>query len=604
VSQDVTTSFEAFYTGTAPRLLRYAYGLTGDLAEAQDFTQEAYARAWPRWQRLRQYENPESWLRLVVNRLATDRLRRLRVRRERASPEATVVPPPGEEMLTLIAALKQLPVAQRKALVLHYFLDMPVADIAAETGTNINTVKTWLARGRVNAAAQLTEVPQQSIHGVRRRAAQRRNRTIVTSFAALLATATAATAAFFAIPKSVPPTLRPDLVLPYSQAPARTQPVLVGDRVVTLWHAERKAFAGAIDLKTGRQAWPAITVGDYDDLFMAIGSHDGVVVTLGGNDSSPRGENYTLTGIDAATGKVHWQHPPRSGGRPLLDLAGLSGAPDPAETGILAISDGASVSGIDWLTGDPVWTLQGPQETRYTPPDQGRFAQIRPDGTLRVVDLRTGRVTGERTGVPRPPNMEPILIGEWLYLTDAGGVKRLPISGDEPPSLLTGNTVRGPVSPCGKQVCVNKTGSVEAFDRRTGEPVWRRDIKEYSTIRATQLGTILSIAGTGPKDDWGRAPDDHQTILDPDGKDITPGNLGTRTAYWLGGEHLILMQALERAVVTGNNISPADDVELSVYSLKDGVEQPLGRHRLRDGCTGIPYTSYVCAGEHGFILFH
>lgn len=336
MSQDVTSTFEAFYAGTSPRLLRYAYGLTGDLAEAQDFTQEAYARAWPRWQRLQRYENPESWLRLVVNRIATDRLRRLRVRRERAPQEATVVPPPGEEMLTLIAALKQLPLAQRKALVLHYFLDMPVADIAAETGTSVNTVKTWLARGRVNAAAQLTEVPQQNISGVRRRATRRRNRTIVTGFAALLATATAATAAFFAIPKSVPPTLQPDLVLPYPQTPSRTQPVLAGDRVVTLWHAERKAFAGAIDLKTGGQAWPAIAIGDYDDMFMAIGSHDGVVVTLGGNDSSPRGENHTLTGIDVATGKVRWQHPPRSGsGGPLLDLRRLSGAQDPAETGIL-----------------------------------------------------------------------------------------------------------------------------------------------------------------------------------------------------------------------------------------------------------------------------
>ncbi|WP_425455244.1 RNA polymerase sigma factor [Allorhizocola rhizosphaerae] len=38
--------FESFYEGTSRRLLRYAYGLTGDLAEAQDLTQEAYARAW------------------------------------------------------------------------------------------------------------------------------------------------------------------------------------------------------------------------------------------------------------------------------------------------------------------------------------------------------------------------------------------------------------------------------------------------------------------------------------------------------------------------------------------------------------------------------
>lgn len=36
--------FAEFYRVTSPRTLRYAYGLTGDLAQAQDVVQEAYAR--------------------------------------------------------------------------------------------------------------------------------------------------------------------------------------------------------------------------------------------------------------------------------------------------------------------------------------------------------------------------------------------------------------------------------------------------------------------------------------------------------------------------------------------------------------------------------
>ncbi len=149
--------FDAFYRGTAQRLVRYAYGLTGDAAEAQDLTQEAYARAWQRWGRVRTYDQPEAWLRVVVTRLATDRWRRLIVRgafaRMQSPPEP--VPPPSENTVLIVGALRTLPLVQRRALVLHYLLDRSVADIAGELDTNVNTVKSWLSRGRAGLAAAL-----------------------------------------------------------------------------------------------------------------------------------------------------------------------------------------------------------------------------------------------------------------------------------------------------------------------------------------------------------------------------------------------------------------------------------------------------------------
>jgi RNA polymerase sigma factor (sigma-70 family) len=60
----------------------------------------------------------------------------------------------------LVGALRTLPVPQRRALVLHYLLDRSVAEIAGETGASVNTVKSWLSRGRAALAAVLAETLQ------------------------------------------------------------------------------------------------------------------------------------------------------------------------------------------------------------------------------------------------------------------------------------------------------------------------------------------------------------------------------------------------------------------------------------------------------------
>ncbi|MEU4687847.1 SigE family RNA polymerase sigma factor [Actinoplanes sp. NPDC023714] len=157
MSLSVKVDFDAFYRDTSRRLMRYAYGLTGDPGEAQDLVQEAYARAWQRWRKVSGYEDPEAWLRLIVNRLSTDRWRRVFVRRSHAAAQqpAAFVPPPSEDVVLLVRAMRTLPPAHRQALALHYLLDRSIAEIAEETGATISTVKSWLFRGRAGLAAAL-----------------------------------------------------------------------------------------------------------------------------------------------------------------------------------------------------------------------------------------------------------------------------------------------------------------------------------------------------------------------------------------------------------------------------------------------------------------
>lgn len=156
-------SFDEFYQATSRRLLQYGYALTGDLSAAQDLVQEAYLRAWQRWARLSEYEAADAWLRVVVSRLATDRWRRLRSLRNAVarSGRPEVAPPPRDDGVVLVHALRRLPEHQRRAIALHYLYDMSVEQIAAETGSPTGTVKSWLSRGRAALAAVLGErVPE------------------------------------------------------------------------------------------------------------------------------------------------------------------------------------------------------------------------------------------------------------------------------------------------------------------------------------------------------------------------------------------------------------------------------------------------------------
>lgn len=150
-------TFDEFYRSTRQRVLAYLYAACGDLAEAQDAAQEAYVRAWQRWSRLHGYDDPEAWIRVVGWRVLASRWRRLRAgdrayRRLGPPPDQ---PEPSEDTVVLVDALRRLPVEQRVALVLYHIVELPLAQIAAETGAPVGTVKARLSRGRQALAGML-----------------------------------------------------------------------------------------------------------------------------------------------------------------------------------------------------------------------------------------------------------------------------------------------------------------------------------------------------------------------------------------------------------------------------------------------------------------
>lgn len=152
-------TFDAFYGASFPRLVGQLYAMCGDLAEAQDCVQEAFVRAWDHRRQLEAAHSPEAWIRTVAWRLAVSRWRRARraltlADRSRPSPR---VAEPGVDHAALVTALRQIPDEQRRAIVLHHLCDLPVADVAVETGVPVGTVKARLSRGRAALADLLDE---------------------------------------------------------------------------------------------------------------------------------------------------------------------------------------------------------------------------------------------------------------------------------------------------------------------------------------------------------------------------------------------------------------------------------------------------------------
>ena len=151
--------FDDFYVGAAGRITRQLVLLTGDRLEAEDVTQEAFERAWLRWSTVGVCASPEAWVRIVAQRLAISRWRRVRnagAAWRRRGPEQNL-PELNPQHVALMGALSRLPFQQRRAVVLHHLVDLPVEEIAAETGSSLAAVKKQLERGRAALAHLLDE---------------------------------------------------------------------------------------------------------------------------------------------------------------------------------------------------------------------------------------------------------------------------------------------------------------------------------------------------------------------------------------------------------------------------------------------------------------
>lgn len=155
-AMDVPGFAELFAAQFEP-MKRLAFLLGAD--DPENVAQEAFVRLHDRWPRLRSSEKALPYLRAMVANLSRSRLRHLRVvRRNRpaapvdaASAEAEALAGPVHGPLW--TALGELTARQRQVVVLRYWLDLSLADVAGTLGISVGTVKATLSQATTKLRA-------------------------------------------------------------------------------------------------------------------------------------------------------------------------------------------------------------------------------------------------------------------------------------------------------------------------------------------------------------------------------------------------------------------------------------------------------------------
>jgi RNA polymerase sigma-70 factor (sigma-E family) len=157
------------FRSDGPALVGLARLLLDDPGQAEEVVQEAFVRTYVGWARVRNRDDPLPYVRRAVMNLARSGLRRRRTERglrverplEVPSAEATAVEQARDREVA--AAVAALPRRQRECVVLRFFLDCSLGEIAAALGISDGAVKQHLHRAIATLERALGEAEEEDV---------------------------------------------------------------------------------------------------------------------------------------------------------------------------------------------------------------------------------------------------------------------------------------------------------------------------------------------------------------------------------------------------------------------------------------------------------
>lgn len=157
---------------SAPRLAGVAGLILRDPDRAKDAVQDALVAAWKDMGALRDSEAWDAWLRRLTVRAC---YRIAKSERRRTQVEVVVIPTEDSIRLPdasadvadrdwVLAELGRLDINQRSVIALHYYLDLPMQEVAAILGIPFGTAASRLHRGLEVMRAAMRQHPAAAVH--------------------------------------------------------------------------------------------------------------------------------------------------------------------------------------------------------------------------------------------------------------------------------------------------------------------------------------------------------------------------------------------------------------------------------------------------------
>lgn len=380
---------------------------------------------------------------------------------------------------------------------------------------------------------------------------------------------------------------------------------IAGNRAYAGWQEEDGTLrVAAADLETGKAAWPARTLGEFDDTNGIIAVPRALLAIGERNDGTVPDQQLYV--VDPDTGRVRWELPFDINGDDLLFYDSV----------LVHVTEAGAISARDWGNGQVVWAEAAPADPPveslgvYGPADalpgsdapfpahlsDPRLLQITAGGALVVRDSATGAVRSTRPGVGIGADSHYLAYDGRLYITHRGMDPNRVVVADvdgagaarELRKAAPGSNYLDMV-PCGTdRICLlegkgtDESTEIAAVDVASGREVWRKPAPNG----AQQLvpgGARVLVAGMA------RQPDETSSALfDQDGTQLL-GEADQRAALaW---------------VSTGTLLSFGDG-KLAAVTAADGSRQELGDSPIKDLRTPrfCSWTErrLVCPGLTGF----